>query len=132
LLRDFFRSQVPAPWPALTDRATVVRSDRIHAIRVTTGPMNRATTSISFLRWSRLTLAAAIALLVIGYWSLAGNFPLRPPDPGATMNSIPDIGHRMRGKVIEKTRHGRDAVLEWKQSPDGLFMRIEEKNSPMR
>lgn len=67
LLREYFQTQMPKPWPAL---------------RVS--PSVKARRVGSF--WSgspgRLALAASIALLVAGYLTLAGYFPQRPADSG--------------------------------------------------
>ena len=126
LLHAFFRSELPAPWPALMgpQGATGQRAPG-------TGPSTRR----KILFWSRFTLAAAVALVVVGYWSLASRFPAPPADPGPTLNRDHELGlkgNRLRGKAVERTRHGGEAVLQWEQSPDGLFMHIEETSPPRR
>jgi hypothetical protein len=71
---------------------------------------------------------------VIGYASLASRFPAPPGNSGPTLVQDKDLGlnNRLRGKAVERTRHGGEAVLQWEQSPDGLFMHIEETSPPRR
>ncbi len=121
LLQAFFRSELPAPWPALANPGG--------------GTGQAGLPRRKLLFWSRFTLAAAVAFLVIGYWSLASRFPAPRTDSGATISQDQDLGvkgNRLRGKAVERTRHGGEAVLKWEQSPDGLFMHIEETSPPRR
>jgi hypothetical protein len=67
LLADFFRGEVPDPWPTL--RAPVVT------------PVRRK--GRSPLRAGRLALAASIAALVAGGWLLSGRMPNVPPNVGS-------------------------------------------------
>ena len=61
LLRAFFQAQTPAPWPA--PPLPLPRSEAPPAPR-------------RWWRWgSRSALAASVALLFLGYWSLAGVWP---------------------------------------------------------
>ncbi len=72
LLRRFFRAEMPEPWPAPPAVPTPAASVR--------EPQRRP----SFRLSSRLALAAAVALFVIGYLALAARFPASPnvgPDP---------------------------------------------------
>jgi hypothetical protein len=125
LLQAFFRAELPAPWPTLDPH-------RAGGPPTTgTGPSPRR----RILLWGRFTLAAAVALVVIGYWALAGRFPAPPTNPGAALIQDRDLGlngNRLRGKAVERTRHGGEAILKWEQSPDGLFMHIEETSPPKR
>jgi hypothetical protein len=62
LLRRFFRSEMPRSWPA--------------APKVETPAARKLRPSRPWFRpSSRLALAAAVALLLIGYLALAGKFP---------------------------------------------------------
>jgi len=81
LLRRFFRSEMPRPWPA---PPTVV-----------TPAARKAQPQRPWFRHSsRLALAAAVALFLIGYLALAGKFPT---DNGRAAPSIhPDIGHDLK------------------------------------
>ena len=65
VLRDFYRSEMPAPWPAL---AAPARPE----------PMKRPQ-RLRFRAVSRLALAAAVAFLLIGYLALASLFPTQQP-----------------------------------------------------
>ena len=77
LLGDFFRSEMPAPWPAAP--LMVPQANRPRRVG-------------SF--WSRssgrLALAASIALLVAGYLALSAYFPSRPANNG--MQDMHNIG----------------------------------------
>jgi len=103
---------------------------------------------------SRFALAGAVALFVVGYWSLSSRFPVETNDLGATINRDQTLGARgvnrlrpgatrgganvpvplpaLSGEALEPTRNGGEALLQWEQLPDGLFMRIEEKRPPRR
>jgi hypothetical protein len=70
LLRDYFRSEMPEPWPApqMPARLAVVPA--------------RAGRSRWGLFRSRFALAASVALLLLAQWFLAGRFHSEPGDPG--------------------------------------------------
>ena len=79
LLRRFFRSEMPAPWPAAPE-APAPRKVR---------------PSRPWFRHSyRLALAAAVALFLIGYLILARTFPA--DSTRATPSIRPDIGQHPR------------------------------------
>ena len=79
LLRDYFESEMPRPWPAFKT------------------PVAKATT------WSRYTgrlaLAASVALLVAGYLTLAGFFP-RTSSPTGIEQKMGPIMHRDKGPKV--------------------------------
>jgi len=84
---------------------------------------------------SRFALAAAVAFFVIGYGALSSRFPVEPTGAGPAVSLEQTLGargvNRLRaGKVVEPTRNGGEALLQWERLPDGLFMRIEEKRPP--
>jgi hypothetical protein len=132
VLGAFFRSEVPKPWP--------VQLPVAHDTRRAKGPVQRTSFALS----SRLSLAAAVAIFVIGYLTLASWFPLASSDPGA--NVTPSLGsqgvNRIRkntvvpprtGEILEQTSNGGEALLQWDlQVPGRLFMRIEERRPPRR
>jgi hypothetical protein len=139
LLHAFFRAEAPVPWPTLRVPARDARRANPR--------LQRHGIALS----SRFALAAAVALFVLGYWALSSRFPENPSDPGTTVNSGPLLGNpepfRLRsrhrplggsklskqsGEALEPTRNGGEALLQWEQLPDGLFMRIEEKRPPRR
>src|SRR5262249_38341060 len=68
VLRDFYRSEMPEPWPALNAPARPEPMKRPQRLR--------------FRALSRLALAAAVAFLLIGYLALASLFPTQQPRPG--------------------------------------------------
>ncbi|MFO0796558.1 MAG: hypothetical protein U0804_03715 [Gemmataceae bacterium] len=78
-LSDFFRSEMPKPWPAAPALATVpARRD----------PGRRA----------RLTLAASVALLAGGCWLLsAGGGPAGGPKPAAPADVLQNATARQPG-----------------------------------
>jgi hypothetical protein len=89
----------------------------------------------------RFALAAAVALFVIGYGSLASRFPTEPNGAGITIRNRQTIGERpsrpqhtlpRSGQAVEPTRNGGEALLQWEELPGGLFMNIEEKRPPRR
>ena len=142
LLRTFFRSEVPRSWPTL---ALPARDDRGNS-----PPVSRPRLRLH----RRFGVAAAVGLLVVGYLSLAGRFPVETNDPGATVNPARTLAakelDRLRkrttqggalrshqvpvrsGEAVEPTRNGGEALLQWEQLPGGLFMRIDEKRPPQR
>src|SRR5438105_11750258 len=71
VLRDYFQSEVPQPWPAWNPPATARLPQR-----------NRA-------RW---VLAASIALLVAGTWFIAGR---TPPEASGSGKGV-EVGNRER------------------------------------
>src|SRR5438105_9348192 len=79
LLRRFFRSEMPTPWPV--------------APKVPAPAARKLQPSRPWFRHSsRLALAAAVALFLIGYLVLAGKFPA---DNSPRQPSIRDeIGHK--------------------------------------
>jgi hypothetical protein len=74
LLRRFFRSEMPEPWP--------------EAPTVPTAAPRKRPQRVWFRLSHRFALAAAVALFLIGYLTLAGRFPTtgptRQPIPGET------------------------------------------------
>jgi hypothetical protein len=134
VLRAFFRSEMPEPWPTLTPPANNPRKAQ--------RPVRRTSFSVS----SRLSLAAAVALFVTGYLALASRFPLESNDSGPGVSSlhstlgskdaarlrkkvVPQLPPRT-GEAVEQTSNGGEALLQWEQVPGRLFMRIEEKRPP--
>src|SRR5437879_4201696 len=73
LLRAFYRSEIPDPWPRFT-----APTERVALLPFPTHPARRP-----LLGRSRLALAASVALLLGGLWSLSGKFSVDPaPKPG--------------------------------------------------
>jgi hypothetical protein len=73
VLRDYFRAEMPEPWPAWTAPPTTLR---------------RATS------WSRWAVAASVGLLLAAYLALSGYFPREASE---RLNNDPsrDIGQKM-------------------------------------
>ena len=62
-LRDFYRAEMPSPWPTMRAPARTL-------------PMPRRSAKPAWMRsLSRLAVAACIALLLIGYLAVASLFP---------------------------------------------------------
>jgi hypothetical protein len=80
LLRRFFRSEMPQPWPAAPK--VQAPAEREHPPR----PWFRHT--------SRLALAAAMVLFLIGYLALAGKFPVGNVREAPSIR--PEISHKQR------------------------------------
>jgi hypothetical protein len=83
LLRDFFRAELPAPWPVL--KPPEARPDR----PTVAGPR----------RWSalgrRLVLAASVAFLLVGYLVLARAFPGTAGGSGLHLDPAGPIGSKI-------------------------------------
>jgi len=80
LLRDYFRAQMPEPWPELDVPAS------LSLVRPRSTWWRAA---------SRLALAASILLLLLGYLALAGLFP-RPPVTSDLEDLQRNIGHKAK------------------------------------
>jgi hypothetical protein len=97
LLRSFFRSQLPSPWPALKLPAPAGASTWWQRSR------------------SRLALAASIALLLLGSWWLASKSAHyqvpTPVVPGAGAASKVDVPEKLRMLEEKKNREGRPAPI---------------------
>ena len=120
LLRDFFRAELPEPWPA-PDLPPVRQTRRA-------APWWQS----SF----RLTLAASVLFALLGYLTLAGLFPGDAPSralvPTSTIASKPDRQpvelRPVRQTVPEwhverqKTASGHDAELQILNLPDGRMI----------
>jgi hypothetical protein len=85
-LRDFYRSEMPDPWPTMRAPARTL-------------PLPKRTARPVWLRsLSRLAVAASIAMLLIGYLALASLFPrengARPglPSLSGDLGNNPDHG----------------------------------------
>jgi hypothetical protein len=84
LLRDYFESEMPRPWPAFK------------------APVTKAP---GWSRYSgRLALAASVALLVAGYLTLAGFFPKQPTPTGVENNIGGHIGLKGNGPKLPKVQ----------------------------
>jgi len=106
LLRDYFRSEMPKPWPALPPVRSVVLKSHV--------PLMRESVR------SRLALAASIALLIGGLLVLPGRLPLaekaekRMPPGEATRikliqpkdtSTVIRIESRQRAVPMNEARH---------------------------
>lgn len=107
LLRDFYRAEVPAPWPALTPPADVL-------------PLPRRASRPSWLRKGiRLAVAASVALFLVGYLALASLFPREHPIGVPEGKHIgPLDGPRKRGDRIQSPSPAGDPQRG--QSPSKL------------
>jgi hypothetical protein len=109
VLREFYRAEMPAPWPRLT--------------RPSAAPMRRPAQRFS-RGLARLALAASVVIGLAAYWSIAGMFP-KNAAPAAGLNG-PEIGskpghrapHLSRVENI-RTPAGADARLFEEGLPDG-------------
>jgi hypothetical protein len=102
MLREYFQSEMPNPWPRLQPPIPV-------AVR---RPVLRFTRS-----FRRLALAAAIALALFGYWAVARYFPQSGSTPGIGGPEIgKNIGHRQQLVPVEQ-----------QQTPSGAVKIFEEQ-----
>jgi hypothetical protein len=115
LLHDFFRSEVPVPWPA----PPVVAQEPAQVIK----PFRRP----RFGRYARLAMAAAVATLLIGYLTLAAFFP-RLTNSGAGLENQGTIGDN---PLRVATPSGVDALLWEKKGPgDARWIHVREAETP--
>jgi hypothetical protein len=85
LLREFYRAEMPAPWPRLTLPSPV--------------PMRRPAQRLS-RNFFRLALAASVIIGLAAYWGIAGMFP-KDAVPSAGING-PEISEKPRHRVPSK------------------------------
>jgi hypothetical protein len=95
LLHDYFQAEMPHPWPAFKAPSAA-------------RPMQPAMTLRS--RYSgRLALAACVALLVAGYWSLSGCFPHTQSATG--VQELHNISQREKGPKATPQTHSADEPM---------------------
>src|SRR6516225_10219065 len=111
LLREFFETEMPDPWPRLNLPAALP-------------------TRHSFPRYSRnlmrFALAAAVILALIGYWSLAGLFP-RDTASGTRITGTEISDQRLRQlSPVERQRtsSGKEAQLYEEDTPTSQVINI--------
>jgi hypothetical protein len=119
LLRAFFRSQLPQPWPRWQDRRDA-------------GPLVHRIGKGRDLMRSRWTLAASVALLLFGSWLLPSRFtPDAKPEHGPNGLMITDKprdmlkGHKKPKFDEDKNKPGL-AAEEDEQAPE-----LEKSDMPM-
>jgi len=91
LLRDYFKSQMPSSWPAWRPPAVPAR------LRFVPPPTRKQTPRRPLLAWSRVALAAGIALLFLAAWLLPGR--MSPSGDG-----LPKVGPGTAENVISPTK----------------------------
>ena len=102
LLRDYFRAQMPEPWPEVDVPATLpLVQPRSKWLRA----------------FPRLALAASIVLLLLGYVALGGLFPKESTN--ALDQMAPEIGTRegLTPPKRVKTPRGQDALIKEQTIP---------------
>lgn len=117
LLRDWFQSQMPKPWPA---------SPLSRGLRPTVLPFRRPEPRYYRPMRSRLALAASVAVLALGGWLIAGRVSTPPdagPDLGPTKPEATELWrrewkqHRNRGTEVRPDKIKTSLSLE--QNPSG-------------
>ena len=103
-LRQYFRAEMPEPWPA-APRVADEETARPERRRWSLGRFVRVPT--------RAAVAACVALLVIGYLALQSWFPDPQPFAGPQVDS-PAIGFRplSPGHSLDRTKSGRPVGVE--------------------
>jgi hypothetical protein len=104
---------MPEPWPACprpaSENKTILPPRRFAAGRFFRVP-------------TRFAVAAAVALLVIGYLGLQNWFPDPRPVSPSPLDGKGEIGHVPKllhpGRSIERTKSGRPAALEVQKTED--------------
>jgi len=117
LLSDFYKAQMPHPWPAL----------RLPGVTAARRPVPRFAHSMR-----RLALAATVVLALVAYWGLAGMFShpaARPlPGDGAEINQ----NNMNRGAPVrhlvpmerQRTPAGNDVQLFEEDTPSGIVINV--------
>jgi hypothetical protein len=118
-LESFFKREMPAPWPdARVPRPT-------HAL---------ANRRFLFRSHSRLAMAAAVALILFGYLSLAALFPVEP-EPGLKIDRFQTIGSKPGVKQRVVTPRGGEALL-WEETIPGVrptfIINVQEIKRPQK
>jgi hypothetical protein len=121
VLRDFYRSEMPAPWPA---RKAPARAE----------PMKRPQ-RLRFRALSRFALAAAVAFLLIGYLALASLFPTQQPRPeirGVTDPFARDIRGKKKAEIRVvpeevRTPGGREAKMLMEPINGGFIINLRDR-----
>ena len=124
VLRDFYQSELPSPWPALK-------------VPPATLPL-RKPQQRRFRGVSRMALAAAVAFLLIGYLALASLFPTEQPrSPLPGHNTAHDgIGPDMRVKKKAEVRvvpedvrtpAGREAKMLMEPINNGFIINMRDR-----
>jgi hypothetical protein len=86
-LGQFFRGEVPDPWPSLTP-----------PVRMPVGRRDTRTLSAG-----RMALAASIAILLFGGWFLSGQFPA-PPTIGSLDSGNATVPRELRSPTAGEPR----------------------------
>lgn len=117
VLRRFYRSEMPAPWP-------VLKPPQAHDAGWRTTSWWRV--------GRRLVLSAAGVVLFAGYLSLAGRF--HDGEPTSNMVLDPEariIGQRPRPILLDTPRGAK--ALSWEQKvPDGEVLLMQEVTVPKK
>ncbi|MBM3993640.1 MAG: hypothetical protein FJ303_05745 [Planctomycetes bacterium] len=83
LLNDYFKNQMPKPWPAFKEPATTTQP------KAETGAWSNVS--------ARVVLAACVAALIFGYLTLGTFFPTTQA-PSGVHDMQREIGHRDKPK----------------------------------
>lgn len=122
LLRGFFRSEMPDPWPAMAapEPATLMLPPSQPAI-----PARQ--------RWfrigARVALAASIGFILVAYLALARNFPQVNTDRPGMQHGAPNVGQKQPRRVT--TPRGQEALL-WEDNSDSdrIIIKLEMIHPP--
>jgi hypothetical protein len=114
LLRDYYRAEMPNPWPRLTLPGT---------------PLRRTPPRFS-RHLLRFALAASVVIGLLSYWSLAGLFPnegslvrsLDGPEIGKTNRPVPSK-HLAPVEQI-RTPGGNNATVFEEETPGGIAINV--------
>jgi hypothetical protein len=117
LLHDFFRSELPAPWPAPPLPAP-------RAVRRPVLPWYRTP--------SRLALAASLLLALAGFWTLDRVFPTdTAAPPGPSLNTgANNIAKGPRDHPVQVLPLRPGGQVERRRTPGGLEAELREFNLP--
>jgi len=100
LLGEFYRSEMPSPWP------------RLALPRAVSGHRPASRVGGSFLRFA---LAASVVVALFGYWTLAGLFPQQGPAAGLPPAET-EIGKALNHHQLQRNHL---VPLEQQKTPGG-------------
>jgi hypothetical protein len=105
LLRQFFRAEMPEPWPA----APPLPQPRP---RPAVSPRKRTAGRPWFRFSTRFAVAASVALLVIGYLALAGRFPTGGVSGGTAIDGTNPTADKLKPGTLPPSVRPKRIVPE--------------------
>jgi hypothetical protein len=129
LLRSYFQSELPSPWPAL------------RALTQPGSPADLPGSPVGRRRWlafrRRLAVAASVAALLIGYLLLAQAFPSSVSKAPSALDQENHFGEKFKvpradphrflppGQEVDVPNGGRARIVEEPRPNNGIHIQVE-------